>query len=300
MGVIDMLRQADVSLYAAKDSRTRVEVYHPALDAANRVRLETIRDLDEAISAPQFVLHYQPKIDVATGATFGAEALVRWQHPTRGLLYPDAFLPVVEQCGLMNAVTRLVLETAVAQLAQWRGDGLDLSIAVNLSASDLLDESLAERISGLLSEHGVPADALELEITESVIMTDPGRAREVLQSLRRLGLLIAVDDYGTGYCALSYLRDLPVDELKIDRTFIDRLTTDPRTEAIVHSTIELAHALDIKVVAEGVEHEEALEALVRLDCDYAQGYHFSRPLPAEAFVASVLVRTLEMPPLSAR
>jgi EAL domain-containing protein (putative c-di-GMP-specific phosphodiesterase class I) len=171
---------------------------------------------------------------------------------------------------------------------------------VNLSASDLLDESLAERISGLLSEHGVPADALELEITESVIMTDPGRAREVLQSLRRLGLLIAVDDYGTGYCALSYLRDLPVDELKIDRTFIDRLTTDPRTEAIVHSTIELAHALDIKVVAEGVEHEEALEALVRLDCDYAQGYHFSRPLPAEAFVASVLVRTLEMPPLSAR
>ena len=159
----------------------------------------------------QFVLHYQPKIDVETGALFGAEALVRWEHPTRGLLYPDAFLPVVEQSGLMNAVTRLVLESAVMQLASWRAAGLDISVAVNLSASDLLDESLAERIEGLLDEHAVPATALELEITESVIMIDPKRAREVLEALRALGLRIAVDDYGTGYCCLLYTSPSPRD-----------------------------------------------------------------------------------------
>ena len=252
--IADLLRRADVAMYAAKDAHSRVEVYQPRLDAANRTRLETIQDLDAALVHRQFVLHYQPKIDVETGAVFGAEALVRWEHPTRGLLYPDAFLPVVEQSGLMNAVTRLVLESAVMQLASWRRAGLDISVAVNLSASDLLDESLAERIAGLLDEHDVPADALELEITESVIMIDPKRAREVLEALQALGLRIAVDDYGTGYCALAYLRDLPVDELKIDRSFIDNVTTDRRSAAIVRSTIELAHALGLKVVAEGIEN----------------------------------------------
>ena len=171
------------------------------------------------------------------------------------------------------------------QLASWREAGLRMTVAVNLSASDLLDESLAERIAGLLAEHGVPAGALELEITESVIMIDPKRAREVLEALRALGLRIAVDDYGTGYCALAYLRDLPIDELKIDRSFIASVTTDPRSAAIVRSTIELAHALGLKVVAEGIEHQQALDALTAFGCDYAQGYHFSRPLPAGAFTA---------------
>ena len=224
----DLLRRADVAMYAAKDAHSRVELYQPKLDEANRTRLETIQDLDAALVHRQFVLHYQPKIDVETGAVFGAEALVRWEHPTRGVLYPDAFLPVVEQSGLMNAVTRLVLESAVMQLASWRAAGLDLSVAVNLSASDLLDESLPERIAGLLEEHGVPADTLELEITESVIMIDPKRAREVLEALRALGLRIAVDDYGTGYCALAYLRDLPLDTLKIDRSFVATMASDRR------------------------------------------------------------------------
>ena len=225
---------------------------------------------------------------------------MRWEHPTRGVLYPDAFLPVVEQSGLMNAVTRLVLESAVMQLASWRAAGLDLSVAVNLSASDLLDESLAERIAGLLAEHGVPADALELEITESVIMIDPKRAREVLEALRALGLRIAVDDYGTGYCALAYLRDLPIDELKIDRSFIANVTTDRRSAAIVRSTIELAHALGLKVVAEGIENTEALAAVAAFGCDYAQGYHFSRPVPAEAFTTWVHARVADAaPPLLA-
>jgi diguanylate cyclase len=278
--IADLLRRADVAIYAAKDAHSRVELYQPTLDAANRTRLETIQDLDAALVHRQFVLHYQPKIDVESGAVFGAEALVRWEHPTRGLLYPDVFLPVVEQSGLMNAVTRLVLESAVMQLARWRAAGLDITVAVNLSASDLLDESLAERIAALLAEHEVPAAALELEITESVIMIDPKGAREVLEALRALGLRIAVDDYGTGYCALAYLRDLPIDELKIDRSFIANVTTDRRSAAIVRSTIELAHALGLKVVAEGIERKQALDALAAFGCDYAQGYHF-----ADAFTA---------------
>ena len=295
--IADLLRRADVAMYAAKDAHSRVELYQPQLDEANRTRLETIQDLDAAFVHGQFILHYQPKIDVATGSTFGAEALVRWEHPTRGVLYPDAFLPVVEQSGLMNALTQLVLETAVAQLATWRAAGLDLTVAVNLSASDLLDESLAERIAGLLALHSVPGSALELEITESVIMIDPKRAREVLEALRALGLRIAVDDYGTGYCALAYLRDLPVDELKIDRSFISHIATDRRSAAIVRSTIELAHALGLKVVAEGIEHQEALDAVAGFGCDYAQGYHFSRPLPADAFIWSTqLTRTSDVEP----
>ena len=172
--------------------------------------------------------------------------------------------------------------------------------AVNLSASDLLDESLAERIAGLLAEHAVPATALELEITESVIMIDPKRAREVLEALRALGLRIAVDDYGTGYCALAYLRDLPIDELKIDRSFIANVTTDRRSAAIVRSTIELAHALSLKVVAEGIEHEQALAALAAFGCDFAQGYHFSRPLPADAFTAWIHERVAGAAPRCSR
>lgn len=197
----------------------------------------------------------------------------------------------------------LVLEAAVEQIATWRANGMAINVAVNLSASDLLDEHLAERILALLSEHAVPVQALELEITESVLMTDPERAREVLDRLRRLGLRIAVDDYGTGYCALAYLRDLPIDELKIDRSFIAGMTGDRRSAAIVRSTIELAHALDLEVVAEGVEHRRALNTLVAFGCDFAQGYHFSRPLPAAQFAAYV-TRTQtdprpDTPPLAA-
>ena len=256
------------------------------LDEANRTRLETIQDLDAALVNRQFVLHYQPKIDVETGAVFGAEALVRWEHPTRGLLYPDAFLPVVEQSGLMNAVTRLVLESAVMQLASWREAGLRMSVAVNLSASDLLDDSLAERIAGLLDQYRVPAGALELEITESVIMIDPKRACEVLEALRALGLRIAVDDYGTGYCALAYLRDLPIDELKIDRSFVAQVTTRPaqrRDRPLDRSSSPTPSAS--RSSRRAIEDEHNLDAIAGFGCDYAQGYHFSRPVPAEAFTA---------------
>ena len=281
LGIVDLLRRADVAMYAAKDSHSRVEVYDPQLDEVNRVRLETIQDLDGAFDRHELVLHYQPKIDVASGVIFGAEALVRWQHPTRGLLYPDAFLPIVEKAGLMNAVTRVVLETAVQQVATWRKAGLDVSVAVNLSASDLLDDSLADRIETLLDEHSVSADALELEITESVIMFDLQRARTVLEALRRLGLRIAIDDFGTGYCALAYLRDLPVDELKLDRSFVANIGTDPRSAAIVRSTIDLAHALGLQVVAEGIETQRALDTVASLRLRLRTGLPLQPPRPGE-------------------
>jgi diguanylate cyclase (GGDEF)-like protein len=287
LGIVDLLRRADVAMYAAKDAHSRVDRYDPQLDEVNRVRLATMQDLDAALNDHQFVLHYQPKVDIASSTIFGAEALVRWEHPTRGLLYPDAFLPVVEQSGLMHAVTRLVLQEAVRQLAIWKEDGLDIVVAVNLSASDLLDDSLADRIESLLHEHSLPGSALKLEITESVLMLDPERARSVLEGLRALGVRIALDDYGTGYCALAYLRDLPVDELKLDRSFVARVTTDPRSAAIVRSTIELAHALGLVVVAEGIEDQATLDAVASFGCDYAQGYFFSPPVPSATFAATI-------------
>jgi diguanylate cyclase (GGDEF)-like protein len=286
-GVAELLRRADVAMSAAKTTGSGVERYRARLDEGNRSRLQTIQDLDAAIAEDQFVLHYQPKVDVCSRRIVGAEALVRWEHPTRGLLYPDTFLPLVEQSGMMGSLTSLVLHAAIAQMARWRATGTDVYVAVNLSASDLLDERLADRILALLSEHAVPVEALELELTESVLMTDPERARTVLEQLRGLGLRIAVDDYGTGYCALAYLRDLPIDELKIDRSFIAGMTGDRRSAAIVRSSIELAHALDLEVVAEGVEQLDALEMLAGFGCDFAQGFHFSRPLPAADFAALV-------------
>jgi diguanylate cyclase (GGDEF)-like protein len=285
VGIAELLRRADLAMYAAKSSASRVQRYNLELDEANLSRLETVHDLDAAFVNHEFVLHYQPKVDVRTRITVSSEALVRWQHPTRGLLGPDAFLPEVERSGMMALLTRVVLETSVAQLAAWRQSGLMLSVAVNLSASDLLDEQLPSRIVALLGEHDVPVGCLELEITEHLLMTDPARVRAVLEELCRAGLRIAIDDYGTGYSSLAYLRDLPVDELKIDRSFVARIATDERSAAIVSSTIDLAHALDLKVVAEGVEFEETLHALDALECDFAQGYHFSRALPAEAFEA---------------
>ena len=286
--IVDLLRRADVAMYAAKDARSRVAVYDPELDHLNRLRLETIQDLDAALDQPQFVLHYQPKIEVASGATFRAEALVRWEHPTRGLLYPDAFLPVVEQSGMMNAVTWVVLEAAVRQLVIWKAGRPRRSASPSTCRRRICSTTPSPTGSRPCST-SMPSRprALELEITESVIMLDPERARTVLEALRRLGLRIAIDDYGTGYCALAYLRDLPVDELKLDRSFVARVTTDPRSAAIVRSTIELAHALGLQVVAEGVEDRQTLDAVASFGCDYAQGYYFSRPVPAAAFAAAV-------------
>jgi diguanylate cyclase (GGDEF)-like protein len=281
-GVSGLLQRADLAMYRAKASHAGYSFSHTDTDAdaADRQRLQTLEDLRTGLDRDQLVLHYQPKLDLRTGQVNGVEALVRWQHPTRGLLYPDAFLPLAEASGLLRRLTLTVLEIALRQANTWRRDGRPLTVAVNLSASNLLDTQLPAQIEMLLTTLSLPATLLELEITETVLMADPVRALQVLCGLRALGVRLAVDDYGTGYSSLSYLQDLPVDDLKLDRTFVTRSETDPRSAAIVRSTIALAHSLDMQIIAEGVESATVLRHLAQADCDLAQGYHICPPQPA--------------------
>jgi len=226
-------------------------------------------------------VHYQPKIDLATGEVHSVEALVRWNHPTRGLLHPDAFLRLVEESGLMPTLTRVVLTLALDQVAKWQARGQELTVSVNLSASSLVDSDLPKQVASMLAARGVSPHALELEITEAFLMADRDRARSILARLRESGVQISVDDFGSGYSSLGYLSDLPIDELKLDRSFISPMAQDPRTAALVASTIALAHSLGLRMVAEGVETDVAYTALTRFGCDQAQGYFMSRPVPAD-------------------
>jgi len=275
-----LLRKADIAMYKAKTSGEGYHVYSDSDNAGGAVRLRTVDELQTAITSDQFVLHFQPKVDLDTGDVHSVEALVRWDHPTRGLLYPDAFLDLVEASGLMRAMTRLVLEMALDQAALWQGQGRHLTIAVNLSASSLVDGGLPDEVFAMLAARGVGPSALQLEITEEFLMADRERARNILTRLRDGGVQISIDDYGTGYSSLSYLRELPIDELKLDQSFILPMADDARAAALVASTIALAHSLDMRMVAEGVETEVAYAALKRLGCDQAQGYFMSRPVPA--------------------
>ena len=280
-----LLRKADIAMYRAKAARDGHHVYSGSDDADGAARLRTVQELGTAIAQGQLLLHYQPKADLSSGAVRGVEALVRWAHPTRGLLYPDAFLPLVEEAGLMRQLTHEVLVQALDQAHRWRRDGVDLTVAVNLSASSLMDARLPDQVLDLLAARGLPAHLLQLEITEEFLMADRDRARSVLARLRRSGIQIAVDDFGTGYSSLSYLRDLPVDELKLDRSFIAPMSTDARAAALVASTIGLAHSLGLRMVAEGVEDEAGYDELRRLGCDQAQGWYLSRPVPAADLTA---------------
>jgi diguanylate cyclase (GGDEF)-like protein len=275
-----LLRRADIAMYKAKSDRIGHRVYAGVDDTAGEDRLRTLAELRTALTHNQLMLHYQPKVDLATNEVHGVEALVRWDHPNRGLLYPDAFLPLVEDAGLMRAMTQNVLEQALDQAAAWLENGLPLTVAVNLSASSLVDTDLPEQVGALLAARRLPAGALQLEITEEFLMTDRDRARTILRRLRELGVQISIDDFGTGYSSLAYLRELPVDELKLDRSFVFPMADDARAAALVFSTIELAHSLGLLMVAEGVENEIALTELAAHGCDQAQGYYVSRPVPA--------------------
>jgi diguanylate cyclase (GGDEF)-like protein len=275
-----LLRKADIAMYKAKGPGNGHHFFSGMDNADGATKLQTVEELRTAMATDQLVLHYQPKIDLDTGAVHAVEALVRWAHPTRGLLYPDAFLALVEEAGLMGAMTRLVLEIALDQAADWRAQGQHLTIAVNLSASSLVDAALPEEIFTMLAARGVPASGLLLEITEEFLVTDRERARKILTQLRDSGIQISIDDFGTGYSSLSYLRDLPIDELKLDRSFIFPMADDARAATLVASTIALAHSLNLPMVAEGVETEVALMELKRLGCDQAQGFFISRPVPA--------------------
>ncbi|GAA1883538.1 putative bifunctional diguanylate cyclase/phosphodiesterase [Lapillicoccus jejuensis] len=278
-----LLRKADIAMYKAKVSGTGYHVYDDVDHDDGAARLRTMDELQSAIAEGQFVLHYQPKVDLDTGAVHSVEALTRWEHPTRGLLHPGDFIDLVEDAGLMRAMTRVVLAIALDQAARWRADGHPVSIAVNLSASSLVDEGLPDEVFTMLSVRGVPATDLQLEITEDFLMADRDRARKILSRLRTGGIRISIDDYGTGYSSLSYLRDLPVDELKLDRSFVQTMTDDDHAAALVASTISLAHSLGLRMVAEGVETLGAYTELTRLGCDEAQGYFISKPLPAARF-----------------
>jgi diguanylate cyclase (GGDEF)-like protein len=275
-----LMRKADIAMYKAKASGVGHHTYGGSDDAESATRLQTVRELQGAIAAGELVLHYQPKVELATGQVRSVEALVRWQHPTRGLLYPDAFLHLVERGGLMPGLTTAVLARALDQVAAWRSAGCAVAVAVNLSASSLIDEHLPDRVAALLAERGVPPCALQLEVTEGLVMANRRRAHAILVRLRELGVQVSVDDFGTGYSSLSYLRDLPVDEIKLDRTFITPMPDDARATALVSSTIALAHGLGLRIVAEGVETQETYDVLARLGCDEAQGYLLSRPVPA--------------------
>jgi len=276
----NLLQQADIAMYDAKANGGGFRHYSASRDINTRDRLQTIEQLRESIDRDELVLHYQPMVELASGQVTSVETLVRWDHPTLGLLAPDRFLPLVEQTGLMRALTWHVLYYSLAQVRTWRDLGWEFSVSVNVSASNLLDVELPRTVAALLSRHGVPASALKIEVTESTIMADPARAQQVVSRLDELGVEVAVDDYGTGHSSLAYLRDLAVGTLKLDQSFIADIAADNRASAIVRSTTELAHSLGLRMVAEGVEDDASAAMLTGFGCDVGQGYLYSRPLPA--------------------
>jgi diguanylate cyclase (GGDEF)-like protein len=274
-----VLRHADVAMSWAKASHSGLAVYASDDDHTSTERLKLLGELRVALERGELVLHYQPKLDLVTGAVRGVEALVRWQHPERGLLAPDTFVPTAERTGLINTLTDYVLDLALAKAAQWLEQGLSVPMAVNISARSLLDPGFPDRVLAALSTRRMPAASLVLEITETSIMEDPEHALAALQRLHDAGVYLSIDDFGTGYSSLAYLKRLPVDEIKIDRSFVSALTVDARDRLIVASTVSLGRALGLDVVAEGVEDEQTLAVLQELGCDLAQGFLFSRPVP---------------------
>ncbi|MEN0137146.1 MAG: bifunctional diguanylate cyclase/phosphodiesterase [Rhodococcus sp. (in: high G+C Gram-positive bacteria)] len=277
----DLLQRAGAAMYRAKSAHLPIAVYDATEYQRGIDERQSIAELRTAIAGGELTCYYQPKVSACDGQVHSVEALVRWEHPRRGLLLPDQFLPRAEQSGLMRPLTTRVLELALGQARNWLDRGISLTVAVNLSVTNLLDADLVAEIDRLLDDFRLPADALILEITESVLMTDYMRARRVVEALQALGIGLSIDDYGTGWSSLAYLQDLAVDELKLDRIFVARLASDPRSVAIVRSTVELAHSLGASLVAEGVEDEDTLRALRRYGCDITQGHYHGRPLPAD-------------------
>jgi diguanylate cyclase (GGDEF)-like protein len=294
-----LMRRADVAMYTAKDRRSGIAVYEPDADDADRLVLGG--ELGRALDQEELVLFYQPKISLSSGRIVGVETLVRWRHPIRGLLMPSEFMPFAERTGLVRPLSHYLLERAIRQCSIWQTAAIDIHVAVNLTMHDLVDADLPAKVAALLTGAGLPPEKLELEITESSIMRDPFRARQVLLRLSEMGVRIAIDDFGTGYSSLGYLKRLPVDELKIDRSFVISMATDASDATIVRSTIDLGRNLGLTVVAEGVETAETLERLKDLGCGVAQGYFVGAPAPAELltellFAAAPLTRPAKRGP----
>ncbi|MGH3341667.1 MAG: putative bifunctional diguanylate cyclase/phosphodiesterase, partial [Carbonactinosporaceae bacterium] len=280
-----LLQRTDVAMYLAKGSRGGVEMYDIARDRNSPDRLALLADLRRAIDGGEVELHYQPKVAFSDSGVVGVEALVRWRHPHRGMISPDDFVPLAEQTGLMPRLTEYVVDRALAQAACWWEDDLRVPVAVNVSLRDVHTPGFVATISAGLRRYGVPASALQLEITERVLLEEPHRVAETLGGLRRLGVQLSLDDFGTGYSSLVHLRRIPVSEIKIDRAFVTRLVHDEDDAAIVRSMVDLAHALGVEVVAEGVETLEIWRRLGRLGCDAAQGWFVSDALPGPTATA---------------
>ncbi|MER6025422.1 bifunctional diguanylate cyclase/phosphodiesterase [Streptomyces sp. NPDC001851] len=284
-----LLRRADVAMYQAKRDRTGVEVYESKRDSNTPDRLGLLGDLRRALDAHEVQLHYQPKVRF-DGQVAGLEALVRWVHPERGKVPPDEFIAIAESSGLMPHLTEYVLETALGQVAKWRAQGLRVPVAVNVSPRDVHTPGFAGSVAARLARHGVPAGALQLEITEHVLLEDPQRAADTLAGLTGHGVKMSLDDFGTGYSSLVHLRRLPVSELKIDRSFVARLAVDTEDAEIVRCTVDLAHSLGLLVVAEGVEDDETWERLRDLGCDAVQGWLVAAAMPPEETTAWLRAR----------
>jgi diguanylate cyclase len=279
------IQRADAALARAKAHHSRVEIHSAERDSFDASGLILLGQVREALEREEFVLHYQPKLDLKTGRAIGAEALLRWHHPTRGVLMPGTFMPLIEQTALVSATTEYVIKRVLRQMVRWRERGLDIGVSLNLSARDLVEDELPGRIAALLREHRIEADRLTVEVTETATMSDPERAVRLLGALRAGGVRVSIDDFGTGNASITYLTTLPADELKIDRSLAASVCQSARAEAIMRSTVDLARHLGLTAVAEGIESTDVLERLIELGCEAGQGFLFARPLLADELVA---------------
>ncbi len=288
-----LLRHADVAMYSAKEDKSGYLFYDNSRSESDPARLTLVSELRRAIEQHELVLYYQPKAALESGTVNSVEALLRWNHPTRGLVGPDEFIPLAQQTGLIKPLTLYVLEEALGQCHAWQREGMRLGVAVNLSVRNLLDAEFPEQVRRLLDQHRVDPSLLELEITESIVLSDPVRTKRVLDKLSAMGIRLSIDDFGTGYSSLAYLSHLPVDEIKIDRSFVMNMAQCDNDAVIVRSTIDLGRNLGLQVVAEGVETEQAWDELSQLGCNLAQGYYLSRPVPAAELTQWMRRRPLE-------
>jgi diguanylate cyclase len=282
-----LLRRADVAMYQAKSTGVDALIYDPARDSFSRDRLRMAEELRRGIAAGQLRMWYQPQVEAATQEVCSLEALVRWQHPQRGLLAPAQFLPVAEHAGLMPALSDAIIKRATADVASWRSAELGVRVALNCPPPELLSGVFLQRTLKAIQEHGLQSSDFLIEVTEDSFLLDPERARGIVEDVRDHGFEVSIDDYGTGFSSLAYLRDLSIDELKIDRSFISAMTADQRSRMIVESTVKMAHGLELRVVAEGVEDAATAAMLVAMGADVIQGYYFARPMPAEEVITWV-------------
>src|SRR5581483_4775105 len=285
-----LLRHADVAMYSAKETKAGHVFYDGSRSEANPARLTLVSELRRAIEQRELTLYYQPKAALDSGTVKSVEALLRWKHPERGLVGPDEFIPLAQQTGLIKPLTLYVLDEALSQCHEWQRAGLNLGVAVNLSVRNLLDTDFPNQVRRLLQKREVDPGLLQLEITESTMLSDPVRTKRVLDKLASMGIALSIDDFGTGYSSLSYLSQLPVNEIKIDRSFVMNMAESDNDAVIVRSTIDLGRNLGLEVVAEGVETEQAWDQLSELGCTLAQGYYLSRPVPAAELTQWLLRR----------